>query len=170
MGFNSVTFDVSQTRGTPISIATANKPADVSTFFAALKKGLGTKATIMLTMAPTVEDGPAGPLAFLFKDFKSTFAGINIATYSTGTYYLDADDGRWGIMQWAAFVPIDKIHVGFSEVVRYSGKMSSQGKKYDIPAGTSNGQAAAYIWATMKKDLVALNKDYAKIGTPYFDI
>jgi len=170
-GFDSVSFDVSQTRGSGISPVTGNGKDKLTTFFKTLKSTLGTKATVMLVVAPTIVDGAGKTLDFLFSDWKDMFDGLCIKAYSTGTYFLDADDERWGVKQWAAFVPPAQIHLGFDETVKYTGKASSQGKQYDIPTGVTNGQAAAFVNSQVKKDLIALDaKKFATIGRPYFFI
>jgi len=66
-----------------------------------LHTALAKKALVMLTPAPTIADGPGKTLDFLFKDFAKKFDGVNLKLYSTTGYYLDADDARWGIDQWA---------------------------------------------------------------------
>lgn len=93
----------------------------------------------MLVVAPTIADGAEKTLSYLFKDWAKKFDGLCIKAYSTGVYFLDADDERWGVKQWAAFVPPEQIHLGFNELIKYNGKASSSGKKYDIPTGVTNG-------------------------------
>lgn len=104
-----------------------------------MKSALAKKATVMLVVAPTIADGAEKTLSYLFKDWAKKFDGLCIKAYSTGVYFLDADDERWGVKQWAAFVPPEQIHLGFNELIKYNGKASSSGKKYDIPTGVTNG-------------------------------
>jgi chitinase len=163
-GFNSVDFDIESP-----TIMTVNNPADVVTFFSTLHGILTTQGKqSILTIEGSLQDGPGGVLAPLFKNFDQNFDGLNLMLYSNSQYYLDANNPTWGIEQWMQYIPDpSQIHIGFFDQIPYnSPSASGSGVPYDIPPGLTYGQAAAAIYLQLLQQCGGYTPN--QFGEPFF--
>jgi len=163
---DSIDFDLEGTSAT--KILEVNTPKDACTFFSSLHTSLKAESKpSIITLEGSLENAPTGTLKPLFTNFNELFDGVNLMLYSTSQYYIDADNVTWCIKQWIEFVPPSGIHIGFYDKINYTNPASSAGEAYDIPAGLTNGEAAGFIYKTLKKNLNTINPDYANLGQPF---
>ena len=165
--FDSVDFDLEGSGAA--QLMTQNSPKDVETFFKTLHGQLSSQnKSVILTVAGSIQDGPTGYLKPLFENFSNMSDGVNLMLYSNTQYYIDANNPTWGISQWIKYVPSSKINVGFYDSIDYTNPASSAGEKYNIPPGLTNGQAAAYIYIQLQKQLAKINPKNVPLGQPFF--
>jgi hypothetical protein len=158
---DGVDFDI---EGSGLTILTANDVSDVITFFQTLK-GFVTSST--LTVAGALSSGPIDnpPLGLnpLFSNLNSCFTGVNLMLYSTNQYYLDADNVTWGIKQWLSYVSPSMLHVGFYDAIAYEQPSASAGEQYSIPSQFTRGEAAAWVYQQVLKQV-----GNPSLGNPFF--
>jgi hypothetical protein len=167
-GFSGIDFDVESG-----SIATANRPADVASFFYNLHQDAGMPITLTV-MGNATDWGPSGkllgPIFSQGHNFSQMFDGLNLMLYN-GKYYLNAGQKppqSWDLNLWISQLKANTglsasecasmMHIGFDGAIDYSKASSSGGPlPYDPskvpPTVKTSGQYAAYILQQIQKDL-----------------
>lgn len=167
---DAIDFDLEGTGAT--YLIQNNSAADLEAFFTMLHSSLEAEGkTSVITVEGSIQSGPEGTLASLFKDYPTKFDGTNLMLYSTSQYYLDAENETWGISEWietlvdlsngekSASEILSGLQIGFYDSIDYSSPDASAGQKYSVPSGLTNGACAAYIYNTMQTQLSDLMPD-----------
>ncbi len=171
-----VDFDFESTATGIVSMNGADK---LAAFFGDLHQaGVATTLTVP---ADVNNWGPHGAyLNSLFDvaPFQNLFDGINLMCYN-GQSYLDANNASWGIVQWVKALAADMgnnyqeaaalMHIGFSDSLDYNNPATNAGEQWQVPAGLSNGQAAAWIMQQIITQVrTELGDQNITFGTPLF--
>lgn len=192
MGLSGVDFDMENGAETMLA---ENGASNVAQFFAALHGGLqgeGITSTLTVMGDSTdwgIEKASQGGnyLCGMFSqgyNFAQMFDGVNLMLYN-GQYYLNAGQQppqSWDLTSWidqimqntglSAGQAAEYLHVGFDGGVDYTKESSSGGPlPYDppLPSGLLNGQAGAWIYQQIVKELQAHYGDSnLQLGQPFF--
>ena len=126
--------------------------SSMQTFISSLKSDWkGTGNTIDLTLEGDAVSKPSAGMKTYLKNFDSMFDGLNIMAYSDNQFYLSSDV----LKEWVSALPKDdlsELHIGFNNTVDYTQASSNAwGQKFDIPSGSTNGEAAAAIYCQLLK-------------------
>ncbi len=151
--FDSLDFDL-EGAGAQNLIA-QNGEENTIAFLQELHKTLSAKGGKMtITVMGALSSGPTGPLKPIFDKLDTMFDGVNLMLYN-GQYYIDVDNASWGLKQWREHVPANMLNIGFFDRIDYTSASSSgSGKGWpNMPKGLKNGEAAAWIFLEVQKEM-----------------
>ncbi len=186
MGISDIDFDM---EGGAQNMVSQNGAGNVAAFFYNLHKSCLSDG-IPVTMTVMGDAGTWGitgsSFGALFQqgyNFTQMFDGLNLMLYN-GQYYINAGQTppqSWDLTTWigqfmqntgmSAGQCASELHIGFDGAINYADPSSSGGPlPYpSMPPGLTSGQAAAYIYLEITKELRSIYNDPTlTLGQPFF--